>query len=94
MSTTAIKSPVLEWPLRAKVETKDGFRRRIWRSRCGQFKVVESTCLLGPRRGEQAVPVKIRAIRLDEFGDDIISEHKIVRCAQEQCERVAKAEMQ
>jgi len=37
----------ITWPRRAKRETRNSHRRRIWRSRCGRYRVVYSRCLLG-----------------------------------------------
>lgn len=37
----------ITWPHRAKRETRNEHRRRIWRSRCGRYRVVYSACLLG-----------------------------------------------
>ena len=53
---------------RAKRDETVTARRRIWRSLCGRFRVVEAVSLYG-------LPTVYRAEQLDEFGWNVISRH-------------------
>jgi len=55
----------LIWPRRARVDVHNDHRRRIWQSRCGRFRVVESRCLLGAN----TYAVHYYALRLEILPD-------------------------
>jgi len=79
----------LTWPRRARVEIRAEHRRRIWQSRCGRFRVVESRCLLG---GEHTYAVRYYALRLEILADgrpfwEKLSDHRKRACAFAACEK-------
>ena len=71
--------------------TKADFRNREWRSKNGQYKIVHSVCLLGPRTGDQAMTplwyaMKVRVGCEDGKCFDIISRHRVRNAAVKACE--------
>lgn len=71
--------------------TTADFRHREWKSKCGQYKIVHSVCLLGPRQGPEAItPVwyamKVRPGCADGKCWDVVSRHRVRSAAVKACE--------
>jgi len=83
-------------PSRQVTETSE---RRIWLSRCRQFRVVQSRCRYGPSEGPKALPLSWRVERFEPTdqlrpwgGWRILSTHSKPVDAFQAAEKIIKAE--
>jgi hypothetical protein len=76
----------MRWRKRAKVEIRNGFRRRVWSTPDGPYRVVESRCLYG---GQDRYGTVYYSLVLRGNGWDIISRHRKRVRALKACERHA-----
>jgi len=67
---------MIEFRKRPRIELTDAARRRIWLSAGGLYRVVESRCRYGPRKGPQAIPVVFYAQVASRWGWEVISRHR------------------
>lgn len=84
----------LEWKKRCRTEVHGEIRRKIWDSRCGQYRVVLSMIFYGRKTGlvtgkKTGLADQVRAERLTETGWGIISRHHGFAAAQRACEEFA-----
>lgn len=81
---------MIEWYKTAKRDNTQLADRRVWRSKCGHYKVEESTIRYGNRTDRNGnhlgYPTYYRAMVLKDFGWDIISDHRTRSAAVSQCE--------
>ena len=95
-----LMTAAITFSTRPRVETtKYDFRHRVWRSRCGRYKIVHSVCLLGPREGPEALPpvwyaMKARPGCVDGKCFDIVSKHRVRNAAVRACEVDSKRRIQ
>lgn len=89
MSTTTVEA--LRFLVRPDRRDTDAGRWRIWRTRCGRYRVAEC-------RSHYGLPLTIYAERVQRRGDgwthfEVISKHRSRRVAMAVCQRDAKERM-
>jgi len=71
---------MIEWYKTSKREDTQLADRRVWRSKCGHYRVEESTIRYGNRTDRHGnhlgYPTFYRAMVLKDFGWDILSYHR------------------
>jgi len=77
---------MIEFVKRPRRQTTLVSHRRIWLSLCGLYRVVESRCRYGPRKGPQAIPIVWYAERKNQWGWEIISHHRKRGPAEKACQ--------
>lgn len=90
MQNKELALATIEFVTRCRTDTTAASARRIWRSRCGRFRVVQSGCLFGPRTGRQSIPKVFYAEVHDAFGWSVISKHRGKQHAVKACRRFAR----
>jgi len=73
----------IRWPARARCDATDCARRRIWESRCGEYRVIEARSLFGLPTVYWALVRREAPLR----GWDPISRHRRRQRALEACRR-------
>jgi len=81
----------LQWPQRPRIENRGGdWKWRIWVSKCRGYRVVHSHCLLGQRAPLSDIYYATR--RGPDGRWDRISQHRVLKAAQEACRKHASRE--
>ncbi len=81
---------ILSFPQRSVRRQTEAANRRVWEAIGGRYRVVQSRCRFGPRRGRQAIAEVWRAEELTEFGWSVISRHRRGGPAFRACQQAAK----
>jgi len=81
---------MIEWMKRCKRDETQMAERRIWTSRCGKYRVIESNIKYGRKHDKHGnylgYPIIYLAMVLKDWGWDIISRHRKYKAAIKQLE--------